>query len=631
MGEQPAAMTESERGGEPGSGREPDGGRARAAWVESLTRSRTKSVPPSDGAPPVGRPAAAPSLPELAQLPAAPDEEFDRFAAMVRRLLNVPVALVTLVDVTQQVFPGAAGLDEPLSTERCTPLSHSFCQHVVASGEPLVVVDARIDERVRGNLAIRDMQVISYAGMPLTDARGDVVGSLCAIDHVPREFTALELQNLRDLAAACSSSLARRGVEHAATKSNLQTRLLLQFSEAMVHTNTEDDVVAVVRSIAHDALGASFSGVAINERRDVRYVSADDLPAGTPERWLTYDRRADLPGPQVMRTGRALIYADAFAIYRDFPHLRGDKTFPVVGARAYLPLIAGGASLGWLGLGWRLPREMDDDFRELMASLARTTSQAIHRAALMRERREVAHTLQEALLSTLPVVPGLELAARYRPASTGDKVGGDWYDALTDDARTTLVIGDVVGHDVGAAAEMGHLRSILRGFAVDRDEPPSALLGRLDRANLALGAPTVATALVGHLEPLPAVGDAATLTWSSAGHYAPVLVHPDGRTVTLRGRSDLLLGIDAGSGRTDYVDRVPVGSTLLLFTDGLVELRGRRVADRLAAFQAAAAGVARESLEVMLDTVLAAMAHVRDQDDVAVLAARPVRTTTAAG
>ncbi|QTE30762.1 GAF domain-containing SpoIIE family protein phosphatase [Pengzhenrongella sicca] len=581
---------------------------------------------PADSAPPVW------PLPGLAALPAAPDEEFDRFAAMVRRLLDVPLALVTLVDQGRQVFPGASGLDEPLSSERCTPLSHSFCQHVVTSGRPLVVVDARVDERVRGNLAIADLGVIAYAGMPLMDADGRVVGSLCAIDHEPREFTALELLNLADLAAACSSSLVRRDVERrsraaerAAMQSTLQTRLLLQFSETMVHTNTEDDVVAVVRLLAHQALGAEYSGVAVKGRRGVRYLSAEDLPPGTPDKWLVYDSTADLPGPRVMRTGTALLYPDPTAIFADFPHLRADPTYPVVGARAYLPLIAGGASLGWLGVGWQQPRVMDQEFRELLASLARTTSQAMHRAGLMRERREVAFTLQEALLSTLPEVPGLHLAARYWPASTGDKVGGDWYDALAGPSRTTLVIGDVAGHDVGAAAQMGHLRSILRGFAVDREERPSALLGRLDRANLELGSATVATALVAHLEPLPPVGDVATLTWSSAGHYAPVLVHPDGRTEQLGGRPDLLLGIDGTAPRVDHVDKVPVGSTLLLFTDGLVELRGKRIADRLVTFQEAAASVAGESLDVILDTVLAAMAHVRDRDDVAVLAARPFR------
>ena len=114
------------------------------------------------------------------------------------------------------------------------------------------------------------------------------------------------------------------------------------------------------------------------------------------------------------------------------------------------------------------------------------------------------------------------------------------------------------------------------------------------------------------------------LTWSSAGHYAPVVVHADGRTTQLSGRSDLLLGIDGGVVRTDWVDRVPRGSTLLLFTDGLVELRGHRVGDRIDKLRAAAGRVAREPLDVLLDSVLAAMAHRRDQDDVVVLAARPV-------
>ena len=222
----------------------------------------------------------------------------------------------------------------------------------------------------------------------------------------------------------------------------------------------------------------------------------------------------------------------------------------------------------------------------------------------------------------LPTVPGLELAARYRPASPGAQVGGDWYDALAQSHGTTLVIGDVAGHDVGAAAQMGYLRAMLRGFAVDRAQAPSQLLGRLDRANLALGPGAVATALVAHLGPIGTAG--TRLTWSSAGHYAPVLVGQDGRAAQLAGRSDLLLGVDGRAPRTDHVAGVLAGATLLLFTDGLVEVRGRSVAERLAALCAAASCAASQPLDVLLDSVLAAMAHEREQDDVAVLAARPV-------
>lgn len=230
-------------------------------------------------------------------------------------------------------------------------------------------------------------------------------------------------------------------------------------------------------------------------------------------------------------------------------------------------------------------------------------------------------------LSALPVVPGLELAARYNPASARDQVGGDWYDALAFPRSTTLVIGDVAGHDAAAAAAMDQLRSILRGFVIDGEESPSRLLGRLDRANLALGSGTVATALVARLEAArPDDGGGARLTWSSAGHYAPVLVLPDRRAVQLNGRSDLLLGVDGRALRTTWIDRVPGGATLLLFTDGLIERRGQRVGERLELLRREVAQVAGESLDVLLDSLLGAMLRGQrsDQDDVAVLAARPV-------
>src|SRR4051812_33849530 len=136
---------------------------------------------------------------------AEPDEAFDRFASLVKRLLDVPVALVSLVDDERQFFPGQVGLAEPWDTKRETPLTHSFCQHVVMEGEAKVFPDARIYAQVRDNLAIPELGVVAYAGMPLTDGDGRTLGSLCAIDTRPRAWTKAELEVLRDLAEACSS------------------------------------------------------------------------------------------------------------------------------------------------------------------------------------------------------------------------------------------------------------------------------------------------------------------------------------------------------------------------------------------------------------------------------------------
>lgn len=146
----------------------------------------------------------------LAGLTAAADPGMDRFARLVARFLRVPVSLVSLLETDRQVFPGMVGLAEPWAARRETPLSHSFCQHVVIDRRPLVLEDTRVHQRTCASLAIPDLQVIAYAGMPLTDADGHVLGSLCAIDHKPRKWTAEELQDLGDLTAACSVELQLR-------------------------------------------------------------------------------------------------------------------------------------------------------------------------------------------------------------------------------------------------------------------------------------------------------------------------------------------------------------------------------------------------------------------------------------
>ena len=104
-------------------------------------------------------------------------------------MLHAPVALVSLVDRDRQFFKSCLGLPEPWASERGSPLSHSFCQHAVASREPLLVTDAREHPVLRDNLAIRDMGVIAYAGIPLIDADGYALGTLCVIDSQPRHWT----------------------------------------------------------------------------------------------------------------------------------------------------------------------------------------------------------------------------------------------------------------------------------------------------------------------------------------------------------------------------------------------------------------------------------------------------------
>jgi signal transduction histidine kinase len=143
-------------------------------------------------------------------LDSPPEEAFDRFTRLASKLLHVPIAMVSLVDKDRQFFKSVAGPGEPLLRTRETPLSHSFCRHVVAAGAPFVVTDAREHPLVRDNPAVRDLGVVAYAGLPLTVPSGQTIGSFCAIDQQPRMWTPEELALLQSLATAVMTEIELR-------------------------------------------------------------------------------------------------------------------------------------------------------------------------------------------------------------------------------------------------------------------------------------------------------------------------------------------------------------------------------------------------------------------------------------
>ena len=141
-----------------------------------------------------------------------PEPVFDRFARVAARVADVPVALVSLVTEDRQYFAGMFGVAQPWADARQTPLSHSFCQHVVANGAPLVVEDARSDPVLCSNLAIVDLDVVAYAGFPIVTLDGHVLGSLCAIDDAPRTWDPAHLDALDDLAVLVGNEIERRSL-----------------------------------------------------------------------------------------------------------------------------------------------------------------------------------------------------------------------------------------------------------------------------------------------------------------------------------------------------------------------------------------------------------------------------------
>jgi GAF domain-containing protein len=184
---------------------------AQATLADVATRSlERRARGETDGGGILSDPARRAALVRTGLLNGPIDAALDRLTGVVARVLDAPVALVSLVDADKQVFAGCVGLPEPWATDRQTPLSHSFCQHAVTTREPLIVHDARNDPRVSDNLAIRDLDVIAYAGIPLIDREGQALGSLCVIDHRPRRWTDAEVELLTDLATTVVDELESR-------------------------------------------------------------------------------------------------------------------------------------------------------------------------------------------------------------------------------------------------------------------------------------------------------------------------------------------------------------------------------------------------------------------------------------
>ncbi len=152
-----------------------------------------------------------------------PEEVFDRLTRLATKLLGASVATMTLVDDSRQFFKSSVG-----TAVSQTPLSHSFCQHVVTGGAPLVVTDARSDPRVKDNAAIEDLDVVAYCGVPLTDADGHTLGSFCAIEHTPRQWTEIEIEILTELAHNIMTELDLRAAHRALIAREQETRSIIE-------------------------------------------------------------------------------------------------------------------------------------------------------------------------------------------------------------------------------------------------------------------------------------------------------------------------------------------------------------------------------------------------------------------
>jgi len=302
---------------------------------------------------------------------------------------------------------------------------------------------------------------------------------------------------------------------------------------------------------------------------------------------------------------------------------------------AVVPLRARGRTVGVVSVFrdiHRAPFTADDV--ALLEDIGTRAALALDNARLYESQRDVSEALQRSMLTAPPRRAGLQVATRYTPAGEAARIGGDWYDAFLqgDAAAATpdivVVVGDVVGHDVEAAAAMSQVRGLLRGIAVHSGDAPAAVLSGLDTVMQSLQLETTATAVVARFEQVERHSDQGRvlLRWSHAGHPPALLVDDDGVVTRLADASanDLLLGLDPGAARHEGTVALEAGTTLVLYTDGLVERRDRDIEDGIESLERllSEVGPRTQDLDQLCDRLLGGMASEEQEDDVVLLLVR---------
>ena len=285
-----------------------------------------------------------------------------------------------------------------------------------------------------------------------------------------------------------------------------------------------------------------------------------------------------------------------------------------------VPLQVEGRVIGVMHVGTLQQRLFDEGDVAVLQLAADRAARAIDDARLA-EQRSVTEVMQRTLLpDALPDVPGLRFSAKYLPAGSGVRIGGDWYDVLQlENGRLALVIGDVVGRGVLAASVMAEIRTALRAYLTEGHAPGQAM-SLLNDLLVSMGRQRSATAALLELDL-----ESGELEAVSAGHLPALLVTPDGRADYLEQMQGLPLGVSAGQEYVAQAYSFPVGSALLLYTDGLVERREESIEEGLTRLRAAAELPATSADGPLADRVYGALLEADSlEDDVALLATESV-------
>ena len=471
-------------------------------------------------------------------------------------------------------------------------------------------------------------QTMDHAWACLPLVVGDrPVGALALSHSGPAEFGEEDLEFLTALADQCAHALERSRLLEVDARNRRRLELLAEagriFAAPLDVQLTSMQFARLVVGRVGDAVSVmlrepdgSYS-VAAADHVDERHARAQRALTATLPDWVTaaYDRVLDSGQPVLVPD----VPYDSFVASVPDHHVREVLAERPPRSSVMMPLIAGGHALGILtvttvadGHPTLTPADV-----EQLEELAGRLALALDGARLLRQQTEISHTLQRSLLpASLPSVPGAEVAVRYLPGAEGVDVGGDFYDVIPlPSGRIGLVVGDVMGRGVRAAAMMGQLRAAVRAYSLE-GHPPAALLARLDRLVGTLEEGLLVTVLYAEWDPAR-----HTVLCSLAGHLPPLVRLPGGEPDYVQLDPGVPLGV-GGHGYEEAEILLPPGSLWLAFTDGLVENPELSVEEGMRRLAAAVTGIAGA-----VDACDAALAQLRPatgpgtyDDDTALLA-----------
>jgi serine phosphatase RsbU (regulator of sigma subunit)/anti-sigma regulatory factor (Ser/Thr protein kinase) len=390
---------------------------------------------------------------------------------------------------------------------------------------------------------------------------------------------------------------------------------------ALTHLGFDELVAALLPRVA-DTMDADAAGIILLDTDATTGTTAASGAALMPSGGLERGDRIPMPHDTSRLAG--IKEPIAFGAIDDPDVLHPLLRESGLQSLAAAPLTLDHGMVGALQVGSLTRRDFSPQEVSLLSLLADRVALAVRHARRYEHERGIVETLQRSLLPpSLPLAPGFTMAARYLPAETDARVGGDWYDVIVlEDGGIAMAIGDVSGHGIRAAALMGQLRNALRAYALE-GYTPSVAAGRLDSLVRQLESSWFATLAYAVIEP-----DGKTLTLANAGHPAPLLVAPEGEARFLEaGRGSPLGTAGSPDAFEEATHELPAGSRLFFYTDGLVERRGTPLLDSLDQLREVVAKGPAEP-EALCEHVRAALLGDADpRDDVAFVAVRMIPLT----